>query len=45
MVDDKVEGDKMLVVVLVVVSLFHMLALFVALVVESLYKVDEDRVD
>ena len=45
MVDDKVEGDTMLVVVLVVVSLFHMLTLFVALVVESLYKVDKDRMD
>ena len=39
------EGDKTLVVVLVVVNLFHMLTPFVALVVESLNKLDEDRVD
>ena len=42
MVDDKVEGDKMLVAVL---KMAHMLALLVALVVESLYKVDEDRMN
>ena len=46
MVDDKVEGDKMLMVVVavVVVEFVHKTVFLMALV-KSLYKVEKDRVD